>query len=557
MRRKRIIKSLGIFFYFIFHFCNGQDVSVQEETSPESVNRWSPNTMPANIKISTLEDMPFSGTEEQNDTLVGKGYSFYLLNLLSKKLNFTYTIVPPEKQILGDDRTGILGQLYNKEIDMAVALLPVLPKMLNYCSFSITLDEIVLTVLMKRPEESATGSGLLAPFDRTVWLLVLISVVIMGPLIYVFVFLRGKFWKTAESEKYTMQSCVWFVYGALLKQGATISATSDSTRMLFATWWIFITILTSFYTANLTAFLTKPQFTLPIQSLNDVVSKNYEWAAFAGRTVQFLLTQDAETELTPLNKSKYHGKFIDEYRSPDEKILQIISSNKIFIGEAHYFQTLIFGDYKNKTAKQMEQSKRCTYVVMPKGFFIKNRAFAFPLNSSIEKLINEELLTMAESGIVQYVKRQDLPLADICPVDLRSSERRLRNADLSLTYKVVAGGFVASFVIFVTELILLLFRKGKNGTGDHEQNCVCCFGRKINNSVEDVPRNPAFLVNRSSNIPKNGSFPFYQDASIIPSSVGKKHYINGREYYVVTEKNGGQRLIPVRTPSAFLFQYTA
>lgn len=65
---------------------------------------------------------------------------------------------------------------------------------------------------------------------------------------------------------------------------------TDSTRILFATWWIFILILTSFYTANLTAFLTKPQFTLPINNLQDIVRKGYQWITYKGRTIDFVLS---------------------------------------------------------------------------------------------------------------------------------------------------------------------------------------------------------------------------------------------------------------------------
>jgi hypothetical protein len=73
---------------------------------------------------------------------------------------------------------------------------------------------------------------------------------------------------------------------------------ADSTRLLFATWWIFILILTSFYTANLTAFLTKPQFTLPIKSLHDIAHKNYRWVAYKGRTLNFLLSQASPFGIT-------------------------------------------------------------------------------------------------------------------------------------------------------------------------------------------------------------------------------------------------------------------
>lgn len=58
--------------------------------------------------------MPFSGIVKENGKWVGKGYAFYIFDLLSTKLNFTYTIIPPKEHILGDKSSGILGLLYEK-----------------------------------------------------------------------------------------------------------------------------------------------------------------------------------------------------------------------------------------------------------------------------------------------------------------------------------------------------------------------------------------------------------------------------------------------------------
>lgn len=78
----------------------------------------------------------------------------------------------------------------SQKVDVAVAFLPVLPEMREYCTFSTPLDEMKLTAVMKRPQDSATGSGLLAPFERTVWLLVLASLIFVGPIIYLFANIR-------------------------------------------------------------------------------------------------------------------------------------------------------------------------------------------------------------------------------------------------------------------------------------------------------------------------------------------------------------------------------
>lgn len=507
--------------FVIFALVSANDGEVNGEDAVQSI--------PAKVTVTSWNDMPFSGIAKENGTFVGKGYAFYLLDLISAKLNFSYTIVPPSEHVLGDERNGILGLLHQKKVDMAVAFLPVLPEMRRFCSFSTALDETRLTALMQRPQESATGSGLLAPFDRTVWILVLTALICVGPVIYLFALVRAKLWNDPDSENYSLPSCVWFVYSSLLKQGTNIVATTDSTRMLFATWWIFILILTSFYTANLTAFLTKPQFTLSINSLKDIVTGGYSWITYRGRTIDFLLSQPNVNELSSLNATRRKGRGIFKYTEPTTAILHSISKKRLFLAESHYLQTLIFEDYVNKTRRHLEHGSRCKYVIMPGSVLVSNRAFAFPLDSPIRRPMNIELMKLVETGIIQHTKEKDLPLAEICPVDLRSTERQLRNADLVLTYKVVAAGYVIGLLAFFLELSAAYANRKK----------LCGRGR-------------------------HGEARFSMSASKSKSTVstehamhGKMHRINGRSYYVLVGKNGDQRLIPVRTPSAFLFQYTA
>lgn len=65
----------------------------------------------------------------------------------------------------------------------------------------------------------------------------------------------------------------------------------DSNRVLFASWWIFITILTSFYTANLTAFLTLAEFTLPYKSITDIVNAKKTWLSTSEHYIDYALKQ--------------------------------------------------------------------------------------------------------------------------------------------------------------------------------------------------------------------------------------------------------------------------
>lgn len=114
-----------------------------------------------------------------------------------------------------------------KKADLAAAFLPVVREGQQVVQYSRNLDTGEFVVLMRRPSESAQGSGLLAPFTLGVWLLILISLIAVGPIIYLLILLR--YWLCPMDEKnitFPLPSCVWFVYGALLKQGSTLSPVS-------------------------------------------------------------------------------------------------------------------------------------------------------------------------------------------------------------------------------------------------------------------------------------------------------------------------------------------
>lgn len=85
---------------------------------------------------------------------------------------------------------------------------------------------------MKRPQESATGSGLLAPFTLPVWLLILLSLTTVGPIIYIMITLHNKLCPEDSQDLFPLPSCIWFVYGALLKQGSTLSPITGAMRFI-------------------------------------------------------------------------------------------------------------------------------------------------------------------------------------------------------------------------------------------------------------------------------------------------------------------------------------
>uniref|UniRef100_T1GBD5 Ionotropic glutamate receptor C-terminal domain-containing protein n=1 Tax=Megaselia scalaris TaxID=36166 RepID=T1GBD5_MEGSC len=231
--------------------------SIQPPSNKAIFEMLRSNINGSHLKVATLEDYPLSYTEKNNVT---------------------------------DFEKSLIEMVNKSEVDVAAAFVPLLADPRNFTFYSTTaLDEGEWIMVMTRPKESATGSGLLAPFDKWVWVLIFVSLVCVGPIIYALILLRNKCTGDDIQKPYSLGHCAWFVYGALLKQGSTLSPIADSTRLLFATWWIFITILTSFYTANLTAFLTLSKFTLPFNTYKDILKAQKQFVTSRGGGVEYAI----------------------------------------------------------------------------------------------------------------------------------------------------------------------------------------------------------------------------------------------------------------------------
>lgn len=80
-----------------------------------------------------------------------------------------------------------------QKVDLAASFIPFVPELTEVMSYSVIIDEIGVTFMMKRPSYSAIGSGLMAPFTRTVWICILIALIVFGPVSFIIIFFRYNF----------------------------------------------------------------------------------------------------------------------------------------------------------------------------------------------------------------------------------------------------------------------------------------------------------------------------------------------------------------------------
>lgn len=64
---------------------------------------------------------------------------------------------------------------------------------------------------------------------------------------------------------------------------------------------------------------------------------------------------------------------------------------------------------------------------------------------------------LIQSGIIKFLEHRDLPSTKICPLDLQSKDRQLRNSDLMMTYFIMVTGLAAAIAVFIGEVSYNLF----------------------------------------------------------------------------------------------------
>ncbi|XP_055613759.1 ionotropic receptor 93a [Uranotaenia lowii] len=482
-----------------------------------------------------------------------------------EKFKFNYTLVMPEYNIVGstDDMQGsIIEMLATGKADVAVGFLPILADARKHILYSTGLDEGEWMMIMVRPMESASGSGLLAPFNRDVWILILVSLLAVGPIIYIMLLVRNKMTKDKEQILYSLPYCVWFVYGALMKQGSTLSPTGDSTRILFATWWIFITILTSFYTANLTAFLTLSKFTLPINNAEDVRRKEKQFVTNRGNAVEYAIkNSDESLNYLMVLLDKNLVDFSTNLNDSDILMTTVSKKNYVFVRDKPAIEHLVYQDYLvRRKVNPINERSHCPFATALTPFLKRVRAFGYPNNTKWNTLFDPQLLNMVEGGLVKFKLLENLPKAEICPQNLGSTERQLKNRDLAMTYMVMMTGFATAIAVFLSEMFFRLLNErkmrkemqsniGSDASSPREK--LSFVKAAAGGGYGDSPPPPyAEIFSRHA----SGASMFGKQ---IETDGASRQMINGRDYMVVKEKNGiGSQLIPVRAPSAVLFQYT-
>nr|BAC06342.1 DjGluR1 [Dugesia japonica] len=350
------------------------------------------------LRILVIPEPPFV-IKLDNGTFVG--YSIDIVAKLSEFMNFNYTFY---EQIDGqygavlDNGTfsGLIGEMANKNFDMAVGAITITSERERVVDFSIPYyDYAAIQILMKKVTASTKGDQafFLKAFTWEVWATVIATIIGTGFLICfvdrVSPFSFQNRLKTneiregeADGKIFTIKESMWFVLGAYTQAGESFDPRSISCRVIVVGLWLFAYLMMAMYTANLSAQLTVAKLASRPGSLTELAAQqSMQYTTQSNTSIHdyFFRMMKAEADIFTF----WTEKGINNLDKPKEAAL--MSTWKYPIEER----------YTNM------------YNKMSSWGFTPN------INDSIKKIIEDDWALFLETPIIKYYTNRDCQLVAV------------------------------------------------------------------------------------------------------------------------------------------------
>ncbi|XP_067660216.1 glutamate receptor ionotropic, kainate glr-3-like [Haliotis asinina] len=229
-------------------------------------------------------------------------YPFHLMNLLSQAMNFSYRVIPPREDEWGRNIngswTGVFGMLQRREADLAADTLAMHSDRLAVSDNILPSVGVSGPIILYKKEDAVEEDNLLIclrPFQTFVYsmfglsLIAYVSLVSFVRLIHnkdLFIPHVGAEGKdtdrnmdsdnncsTATRVIQTTTAAAFAIYGAAVKQGSTITSSSDSERILVAGWWMFTTIFSAVYCGTIMAIFAVKSEKPPFSNMAELAAR--------------------------------------------------------------------------------------------------------------------------------------------------------------------------------------------------------------------------------------------------------------------------------------------
>ncbi|XP_074036325.1 glutamate receptor ionotropic, kainate 2 [Leptinotarsa decemlineata] len=350
----------------------------------------------------------------EGEELVGNrkymGYSMDLIDGIAKIIGFNYEFAITEKYGNYDEDlkkwNGLVGELLERRAHLAVCDLTITPERREVVDFSMPFMTLGISILYKKPDKKDINMfAFLDPFSGDVWIYTATLFLVISIVLYFISRMTPGDWENPhpceddpeELENiWDIKNCLWLTLGSIMTQGCDILPKGISSRIAVAMWWFFSLIMTSSYTANLAAFLTKANSEPPIdgaEALSKQTKIKYGLLT-GGSTESFFRNSNFSTyQRMWLNMQQFRPSVFED-------------TNQRGVVRVNTTKNSLYAFLMESTQIEYEIETNCHLKQIGDWLDSKSYGIAMPMNSPYRGAINMAVLTMQESGALAELKQK-------------------------------------------------------------------------------------------------------------------------------------------------------
>ncbi|XP_068216600.1 glutamate receptor ionotropic, delta-2-like [Palaemon carinicauda] len=338
----------------------------------------------------------------------------------------------------------MMGMVQRQEVEFAINLFFITPPREIDADFTEAVHIDNEAILMVRPTLENDMTGFLKPFTTTVWLLVLVSLLAIIAAMTSVTWVENRIFET--DQKASLSKVPLWAVQTVSQESSHWLPEKDIGRLLVAIWLLASLVFMSSYSGILTALLTVPIVTVPIDSLSELVSQtDLPWRLQSG-SVMYQVFLEAED---PIRKRAFTHK---SGTIPD------CWSGREAIANGEYAVICDETTMRKAMSWDFSRSGVChLYISKEKVYSNGLLSIPFRINSSYIPKANEIIRKLRESGIVNKWLGEQMPNSTQC---LRPPKSDKREGIEALDIKAFSGPFL--FLIGGNFLALLAFLGERN-----------------------------------------------------------------------------------------------
>nr|XP_053634336.1 glutamate receptor-like [Cherax quadricarinatus] len=348
----------------------------------------------------------------------------------------------------------MMGMIVREEVEFALGPFTMTAERGSASDLSFPLNSDNKAILTVRPRVENDISAFLKPYTTEVWLVLLASVVCVESMMVWLMSTEEKIFNKRTRNvvsKKVSQTWVWVLQVVTLESPQFLHK-RDAGRLIATSWLLASIVFAASYGGVLTAMLTVPRVTIPIDSLPDLVSQTkLPWRLEAGSMITRFLLESGD----PMRQravTAMSGSIPNCWEARQE------------LAEGKFAAICDETTMKKVMDWEFSANAQChLYIAREKVLTNAMVAMAFRKNSSYLSKVNKIIHTVKEAGLISKWLGEQVTNASQC---LRppSSDKRDGIAALNLDafagpLLILLGGIYVGVIVFVGEHLAQHTRK--------------------------------------------------------------------------------------------------